>query len=91
MGCSLVALVAWMPCLVSMVQWGHGAGTPAHRDCGRTWRLQRASRQLAEATLVQLRTRCGPCQAGDGLFPGGTGSLYVLLGVHGAVGSWVCL
>jgi hypothetical protein len=47
-----------------------------------------ASRQLAEVTPVQLRTRCGPWRAGDGLFPGGPGSLHVLLGVHGAVGSW---
>ena len=38
---------------------------------------------------VQLRTRCGPWRAGDGLSPGGPGSLDVLLGVHGAVGSWV--
>jgi hypothetical protein len=49
MDCPLVVRVAWMYWLVSMVQWGHGAGTSAHRDCGRTWRLQGASRQLAGA------------------------------------------
>ena len=45
-------------------------------------------RLLAATTPVQLTTRCGPWRAGDGLSPGGPGSLHALLGVHGAVGSW---
>jgi hypothetical protein len=39
MGCPLVAPVACMLCLLSMVQWGHGAGTAVYRDCGHTWRI----------------------------------------------------
>ena len=40
MDCPLVVRVAWMYWLVSMVQWGHGAGTALHRDCGHTWRIE---------------------------------------------------
>ena len=40
MDCSLVAPVACMSCLLSMVRWGHGAGTALHRDCGHTWRIE---------------------------------------------------
>ena len=87
MGCSLVAPVAWMSCLVSMVRWGHGAGTGLHRDCGHAFRVSQPS--LAAATPVQLRAWWGPWWAGDGLSPGGPGRLDVLLAVHGAVGSWV--
>ena len=59
MDCSLVAPVAWMYCLVSMVQWGHGAGTSAYRECGRTWRLQGTSHQLAATTPVHGVVRGG--------------------------------
>ncbi len=90
MGCSLVAPVACMSCLLSMVRWGHGAGTAVHRDCGHTWRIEGNSKATS-SPQVPLRTRCGPWRAGDGLFPGGPGSLDILLGVHGAVGSWVVM
>ena len=84
-GNPLVAPVACMLCLVSMVQWGHGAGTALHRDCGHTWRIEG---KATSSPQVPLRAWCGPWRVAGRLSPGCPGSLHVLLAVHGTVGSW---
>jgi hypothetical protein len=80
MGCPLVARVACMSCLLSIAWWGHGAGRA--RQCTGTVDMHGVHRELQAAPLVWLRTWCGPCRAGDGLSPGGTGSLHVLPAAH---------
>jgi hypothetical protein len=67
--------------------WGGHGRAQGVRAC--TASTGSASHQLAAATRVRLRAWCGPWRAAGGLFPGGPGSSHVLLGVHGAVGSWV--
>jgi hypothetical protein len=74
-------------CVPQVLSWGrHGTAQGLWTHMASTGS---ASHQLAAATLLRLRAWCGPCRAGGGLSPPGTGSLDVLLGVHGAVGSWV--